>query len=267
MDGDRELIEFGNHLRPVHDAARQVAGEPAPPDLAAADRALAAARGETTRERAAQPQATPQPESASQRDQAESRAVLTVAAARTFCLLTSVRLRRDDPQSPQLPKLAALTGSLDRLINAGQTTLPLYVPPEGVRALNADDVHASVTAALAHLPGPRPIVFDLLGARELLRSWSAKLDSTKGQLAQANLQALAMLDALEAAGVSGVTALVQPGDFSIARLRAAHAGIVAAHRSLELKVFEQQHTAKVKRPSKPRGSRRGSGACTRARDW
>ena len=66
-----------------------------------------------------------------------------------------------------------------------------------------------------------------------------------------------MLDALEAAGVSGVTALVQPGDFSIARLRAAHAGITAAHRSLELKVFEQQHTANVKTPEQaPRQSAR-----------
>ena len=103
MDGDRELIEFGNHLRQVHDAARQVAGEHAPPDLAAADRALAAARGETTRGRAAQPQATPQGASAPQPDHAESRAVLTVAAARTFCLLTSVRLRRDDPKVRNCP--------------------------------------------------------------------------------------------------------------------------------------------------------------------
>ena len=193
-------------------------------------------------------QSTPQGVSATQADQAESRAVLTVAAARSFCLLTSVRLRRDDPQSPQLPKLAVLTNSLDRLINAGQTTLPLYVPPQGVRALNTDDVHASVTAALAHLPSPQPIVFDLLGARELLRSWSGKLDSTKGQLTQANLQALAMLDALGGRRRERCDGVGAAGDFSIARLRAAHAGITAAHRALELKAFEQEHAAKAEIP-------------------
>ena len=44
MDGDRELIEFGNHLREVHDAARQASGEHAPPDLAGRSRACGGAR-------------------------------------------------------------------------------------------------------------------------------------------------------------------------------------------------------------------------------
>ena len=259
MDDDGDLVKFGQHLRQTYDAARQAGAEHAPPDLAAADRALAAARGQSAPQRSA-----PAVPVSVASEHAETRTVLTVAAARSFCLLTAVRLRREDPLHPQLAKLAAMTAGLDRLVNAGQATLPVYLPPEGVRALSTDEVHKGLTAALAHLPGPQPITFDIDGARELLHSWSAKLDSTRGQLAQANVAALAALDQLQAAGVHSIAALVQPGDFSVARLRAAHAGITAARRSIELKTFEQNHATK-ERESEPAQTREPAPAPAPAR--
>jgi len=243
MEGERSVYEFGQRLRAVHDAVHGVAPEHGPPDLAAADRALAAARARAAGET---PAATPPSEvsaPSSDSEVGQDRPLLTIAAARQVCVLHTVRLRRENPQHAQLAQLATITAGLDRLANAGQTTLPVYIPAEGVRALSTDALHQGLTAALAHLPGPQPIAFDLAGAGELLRSWGAKLDSTKSPLAAANVTALHALEQFEAAGVSSFTALVAPGDFSIARLRAAHAGITAAQRLLELREHERAQRA------------------------
>src|SRR5271166_4193306 len=121
MDDDGDLVKFGQHLRQTYDAAREAGAEHAPPDLAAADRALATARGQGAPQRSA-----PAAPASVAPERAETRAVLTVASARSHCLLTAVRLRREDPQHPGLAKLATMTDGLDRLLNAGQATLPVY---------------------------------------------------------------------------------------------------------------------------------------------